>query len=270
MSAWALRVLRPHLRRFDVQVSRWSKSYDFQRIRYLRDLGVDALVDVGANEGQYGADVRAYGYSGRLLSVEPQAQAYVRLVERASQDSLWDSLQCGLGAESGEAELKLSANGWSSSILPILDSHVEAEPESRYRGAERIVLRTLDSVVAEWGTLGSRIGVKLDVQGFEAEVLRGAANTLPSVWFLECELSLTPLYKGQLLYDEMIWRLGNEGFSLVNICRGFSDPKTGRVLQIDGVFLRTGEGASDRHHPMQQWKRDCRPSAAGWPVRPLR
>ena len=244
VSAWTLRALRPHLRRFDVQISRWSRSYEYQRIRYLRDLGVDALVDVGANEGQYGVEVRDHGFSGRLLSIEPQAQAYVRLAHRAAQDPLWDCLQCGLGAEGGETELRLSANSVSSSILPILDSHVEAEPESRYRGVEKIAIRTLDSVVAEWGARGSRIGLKLDVQGFEAEVLRGAADTLPNVSFLECELSLKPLYEGQVLYDEMIQHLGDVGFSLANVCREFSDPKTGRVLQLDGVFLRD-EGRSD-------------------------
>lgn len=148
----------------------------------------------------------------------------------------------GLGAEDGEAELSLSANSVSSSVLPIMDSHVEAEPESRYRGAEKIAIRTLDSVVADWGTRGSRIGLKLDVQGFEAEVLRGAENTLPHVWFLESELSLTPLYEGQVLYEEMIEHLGDAGFSLVNVCPGFSDPRTGRVLQLDGVFLREEGG----------------------------
>ena len=126
----------------------------------------------------------------------------------------------------------------SSSVLPILDSHVEAEPESRYRGAEKIAIRTLDSVVSEWGTRESRIGLKLDVQGLEAEVLRGAGNTLPRVWFLESELSLTPLYEGQVLYEEMIKHLGEAGFSLFNVSPGFSDPRTGRVLQLDGIFLR--------------------------------
>lgn len=119
-----------------------------------------------------------------------------------------------------------------------MGSHVEAEPESRYRGAEKIAIRTLDSVAAEWGMRGSRIGLKLDVQGFEAEVLRGAGNTLPHVWFLESELSLTPLYEGQVLYEEMIEHLGSAGFALVNVCSGFADPRTGRVLQIDGAFLR--------------------------------
>ena len=242
MSAPVRRALKAHLRGLGVEVSRWSESYEFQRLRYMRDLGIENLVDVGANEGRYGNTIRAQGFRGRLLSIEPQTEAYRRLARRCAQDPLWDCLQCGLGAASGEAELRLSANSESSSILPILDSHLEAEPESRYRGAEKIAIRTLDSVVAEWGPRGSRIGLKLDVQGFEAEVLRGAENTLPHVWFLESELSLTPLYEGQVLFDEMIRHLCNAGFSLVNVCAAFSDRRTGRVLQLDGIFLREEEG----------------------------
>lgn len=117
MSVRVLQALKQQLRRFDVEVSRWSRSYEFQRVRYLHNLGISALVDVGANEGQYGAMVRAQGFPGRLLSIEPQAQVYRRLARRSAQDPLWDCLQCGLGAEDGEAELRLSANSVSSSVL---------------------------------------------------------------------------------------------------------------------------------------------------------
>lgn len=96
VSVRVLRALKPHLRRFDVEVSRWSRSYEYQRVRYMRDLGVAALVDVGANEGQYGAMVRAQGFPGRLLSIEPQAQGYRRLARRSAKDPLWDCLQWGL------------------------------------------------------------------------------------------------------------------------------------------------------------------------------
>jgi FkbM family methyltransferase len=238
MRGRAVRVVQPLLRRFDVRLSRWSRSYDYQRVRYLRDLDVTAVVDVGANEGQYGNTLRADGYQGRLLSIEPQERAFRQLARLSARDPDWDCIQCGLGGEDGVATLGVSANSTSSSVLPILDSHVKAAPQSRYESAERIVLRTLDSVVGKWTERESLIGLKLDVQGFEAEVLRGAQSTLAEVAFLEVELSLIPLYEGQVLSDQMIGHLGDLGFSLANLCTGFSDPRTGRVLQFDGIFLR--------------------------------
>ena len=236
-----LHLARPLLRLGDVDVSRWSRSYEFQRGRYLRDLGVSVVVDVGANAGQYGAELRSAGYEGRLLSIEPQEAAYRRLASRCARDPLWRCLQCGLGAEAGEAVLKVSANSASSSILPILDLHVEAAPESRYERAERIRVRTLDSVVREWLEEAWPIGLKLDVQGYEDRVLNGGAGTLPAVAFLELELSLIPLYEGQILANRMIEYLGNRGFVLVNMTPEFSDPRNGRVLQFNGIFLRGRE-----------------------------
>ena len=234
-----LRAMRPFLRRFDVRVSRWSKSYEYQRGRYMRDAGVVAVVDVGANIGQYGAELRADGYRGRLLSVEPLEGAFRQLARRSARDPLWACIQCGLGAQDGgEATLSVSVNGYSSSLLPILDSHVEAAPDSRVQGTEKIRMRTLDSLVGKWTDQRGAIGLKLDVQGYEAQVLRGASGTLPRVVFLEIELSLVPLYAGQTLFIDMLEHVRSLGFSLVNVDTGFTDPRTGRVFQLDGIFLR--------------------------------
>ena len=99
-------------------------------------------------------------------------------------------------------------------------------------------MRTLDSLVGEWTDQRGAIGLKLDVQGYEAQVLRGASGTLPRVVFLEIELSLVPLYAGQTLFIDMLEHVRSLGFSLVNVNSGFTDPRTGRVLQLDGIFLR--------------------------------
>lgn len=75
-------------------------------------------------------------------------------------------------------------------------------------------------------------------KGYEHQVLSGGAETLPAVAFLELELSLIPLYEGQILANQMIGYLSNRGFGLVNLSPEFSDPRNGRVLQINGIFLR--------------------------------
>lgn len=239
LSGRALRAMSPFLRHFDMRVSRWSKSYEYQRVRYMRDAGVGVVVDVGANVGQYGAELRTEGYRGRLLSIEPMEGAFRHLAGRSSRDPLWECVQCGLGAQDGEAMLRVSANGYSSSLLPILHSHIEAAPESRVQSTERVQVRTLDSVVGEWSSQWGSIGLKLDVQGYEAQVLSGACGTLPKVEFLEIELSLVPLYAGQAMMVDMIEQVRALGFSLVNVNPSFADPRTGRVLQVDGAFLRS-------------------------------
>jgi predicted amino acid racemase len=69
-------------------------------------------------------------------------------------------------------------------------------------------------------------------------VLDGAAETLKRAHGVLLELSLVPLYEGQTLWLEMIQRMADQGFTLWSIQKGFTDPRTGRSLQVDGIFLR--------------------------------
>jgi hypothetical protein len=83
-----------------------------------------------------------------------------------------------------------------------------------------------------------RVWLKIDTQGYEAEVLKGASRLMPRVRALECELSLVPLYDGQPLIDEMITMIYQMGFRMVGVAPVFFQPETGDTLQVDGMFLR--------------------------------
>lgn len=80
--------------------------------------------------------------------------------------------------------------------------------------------------------------MKIDTQGFEWQVLDGARTTLPKFQRVLLELSLVPLYEGQHLWQEMIGRLEQEGFTLWALQPGFIDPINGRTMQVDGIFYR--------------------------------
>ena len=69
-------------------------------------------------------------------------------------------------------------------------------------------------------------------------VLEGAQALLSRASGIQLELSLTPLYDGQVLFVEMIQWLRARGFELWNVIPGFVDPTTARMLQFDGVFFR--------------------------------
>ena len=71
-------------------------------------------------------------------------------------------------------------------------------------------------------------------------ILRGAKSLLPRVRGVQLELSIEPLYVGQTLYLDTIKFLQLHGFTLWNVIPGFSDNVTGRMLQMDGTFFRTG------------------------------
>jgi hypothetical protein len=80
--------------------------------------------------------------------------------------------------------------------------------------------------------------LKIDTQGFESKVIAGAEQVLSRIDTIQLEMSLVPLYEGELLFDEMCRLMMNKGYSLVSAEAGFSDETSGQLLQMDGIFHR--------------------------------
>ena len=205
----------------------------------LRKFDIDLVLDVGANKGQFESDIRHWGYAGRIVSFEPLSQAHGELLPSSEGDSMWDAYpRCALGDHIGEVEINIAGNSQSSSILPMLESHRSAAPESAYQGKEVVPIKTLDGVAGQYLKGARATFLKIDTQGFEWQVLDGARETLPHVKGILVELSLVPLYEGQHLWQEVIGRLEAEGFTLWAFKPVFSDRASGQTLQVDGVFYR--------------------------------
>ena len=206
----------------------------------LESLGIDQVIDVGANEGQYARGLRACGYEGRLVSFEPVRTAYDVAAKYAAADPLWNIENIALGSASGSLTINIAANdAQSSSLLPMLARHEVAAPHATYIDTQTVQIRRLDDVLPAAYLGSTRAFLKIDTQGFEREVLAGAPDLLAGpVVGLQIELTLVPLYEGGPLYLDIINLLLNEGFRLAQVIPGFSDPKTGEMLQFDGVFIR--------------------------------
>jgi FkbM family methyltransferase len=211
-------------------------------VRLINHYDVDCVVDVGANDGGFASSIRDAGYTGRIISFEPLPKPFAALRRVATVDQNWDVYQQAIGATKGSVAMNVSANaGQSSSVLPMLESHLSAAPYSRYIDSETVNQDRLDSLLPELGvSAGDRTFIKIDVQGYEAAVLDGAADLLTgtSIVGLQLELSLIPLYEGAMTYREGIDRAEALGMSLMGLSPVFADPATGRLLQADAVFFR--------------------------------
>ena len=82
--------------------------------------------------------------------------------------------------------------------------------------------------------------LKLDLQGYERDALRGARATLSAVVGIQIELSFTPLYEGGMLYDESLALLRDLDFEVALLAPAFVDPQFGSWLQADAVLFRRG------------------------------
>ena len=201
---------------------------------------VDCVLDVGANTGQFAQALRSADYARRIISFEPLSDAHRALTQAAAGDANWQiAPRSVVGDRAGETEIHVAGNSVSSSVLDMLDSHVAAAPESDYVGTEKVSMSTLDALLAEMQVEASRCFVKIDTQGYEAQVLDGAAATLRSAIGVQLEMSLVPLYDHQALYDELTERVRGLGFSVWAIWPALFDPASGRMVQADVTFFRS-------------------------------
>lgn len=225
--------VRSLLRKGGVDVSHYALP------RLLRSFNPSIIIDVGANVGQYGLELRAAGYHGAIISFEPLSEAHSALQAVARGDKSWSVAErMALGSKPGIAELHIARNSWSSSLLPMTDNHSEASPDSVYVGNELVQVQSLDSALSGSIELGSRAMLKLDVQGYELEVLRGAENTLKHVQTIQIEVSFVELYRGEPLFFEVMNWMDRHSFDIYSIESGFIEPVTGQRLQADCFYRR--------------------------------
>ena len=143
-----------------------------------------------------------------------------------------------MGEEDGEIEIHVSENSISSSALTMLEEHENAAPKSKYVGIEKAKVYKLDSVLDKYASGCKNILVKIDTQGYEEKVLNGAVTSMAKIKGLYLEMSLVPLYEGQVLFRELYDRIISNGFELHGIQPAFVNKETGRVLQVDATFFR--------------------------------
>ncbi|MET0659173.1 MAG: FkbM family methyltransferase, partial [Steroidobacteraceae bacterium] len=115
---------------------------------------------------------------------------------------------------------------------------LEFEPSIGYVGKQDVKVHRLDTLVDELSAQSSSIFLKLDVQGYETRVLLGALKILDRVTLIQIETSLVHVYANESLIGDMVRSLDFLGFRIVAVQPGWSDPKTGELLQLDLMLAR--------------------------------
>lgn len=221
-----------------VIVKRYPETDIIRRMKLIDARNINLLIDVGANTGQYATLMRDYGYKGKIVSFEPLFDAYDKLTQISKNDPLWESLNYALGKRNEDSYINVAGNSYSSSILEMLDAHIESAPESKYIDKQKIAIKKLDEVFQEVCGQDSNIMLKMDVQGYEKEVLDGAESSLSFIDIIQLEMSILPLYKNELTICEMINYLRSLNFELFSLENGYFDSDSGQLLQVDGIFKK--------------------------------
>lgn len=220
---------------------RQTEDTYLQRLRRVA-LGaevVDALVDVGANNGMWSRDARIRGFRGPIVSVEPQSREVAKIKKLVGDDPKWWVFHGGAGRSESNLELHVSDDSVSSSLLANTSEAVSyMSPGVASHASETVRVAPLDQIVAETCGPFEKGWLKIDAQGYEGEVLAGAERTLSRCVAVEIELLGFPMYESQSSMGYLTAELSAAGFHLFTIDHIAYNRKFGTFLACDALFVR--------------------------------
>lgn len=202
----------------------------------LKNIECKTIVDIGANKGQFALAARKYFPNAKIYSFEPllhPAEIFEKVFESDSNVKLF---RYAVSDTSGETEIHLSRREDSSSLLPIAEKQNEMFPGTFEIGVEKITAKKLSEVLAPQDIIPPAL-MKIDVQGFELNVLKGSEELLQGFKYIYSECSYIELYKGQALYSEINAFLESRGFKKVREYHTSYD-SGGNPIQSDFLFER--------------------------------
>jgi FkbM family methyltransferase len=209
----------------------------------LRSICPTTILDVGANVGQYGRELRSLGYLGKIHSFEPFPPTFDALRQTAAQSrphNAWQAHNFGLGEKDGEAQLNVSAESTLNSLREPLPESACLHSGFSSTAPISVKIRTLESVWRELNLSGERVFLKMDTQGYELPILTGGVPVLEKISAIQLEVSLTPLYKGQPCVEDIIPFLRARGFVIFGVWPGQGiRGKHKEMYEVDFIFVRS-------------------------------
>lgn len=229
--------IRKYIHKFGFDFHRYRPQV--HRLTLLQSLGISTVIDVGANTGQFAREIRELLPDACIYSFEPIKDCYQALVDAMSGDSKFKAFNFALGASSHESSIHRSAYNPSSSIL---DMDIQGKllfPYTTEHTMESIVVRRFDEIAElPLDRLDREILLKIDTEGYESQVLEGAASLLAKAKVVIIENSYISRYQGQALFDDIYMTMKNAGLSYRGAWQQKINPKTGEVIFEDSVFFR--------------------------------
>lgn len=227
--------LRKVIQSAGIDIHRYHPEAD--RLAWLSNLGIQTVFDIGANVGQFAAEIRDALPQAQIYSFEPLKECFEKLNTAFKADTHFQSFNCALGEAESVMTMNKSAYTPSSSLRPMADSHKELFPHTKENKPEMIKVRRLDDVFAELNP-SREILIKVDTQGYEDKVIAGGLHAFSQARAVLIEASFVELYEGQPLFDDIYQKMRNFGLVYRGALHQKIDKQTGEVIFEDAIFVR--------------------------------
>lgn len=217
MSKRALNLVKHAAERLGIAISRYPPPGSFMRVLrdFLSHMEINVVLDVGAYIGNYARELRDVGYGGRIISFEPVPASYEQLHKAMHNDSLWSGEPYGLSDENREALMSTYSSGDFNSLLTLREDSKRAYSVDPACSSRRpIQLKRLDAVLPQLmeGIRSPRIFMKIDTQGHDVSVVKGASGVLGTIVGLQSELPAVEIYDGMFSMSDALSYYARCGF----------------------------------------------------------
>ena len=205
-----------------------------EHLRMLNNLDCNHIIDIGANKGQFALVSRKRFPKARIDSFEPLSDAADIFEKVFKNDDDTFLHRIAVGKKEDVVTIHVSNKADSSSLLPIGENQVSLFPGTQELEQRSIKVAPLEKIIAR-NDIQQPAMLKIDVQGYELEVLYGCQSLFDKINYIYCECSFFELYEGQALTHEIIEFLSQNGFKLTGIYHVHYN-KLGIAIQADFLF----------------------------------
>lgn len=209
-----------------------------RKFEWLRKLGIRTVLDVGSNDGKFAGEINKILPEAFIYSFEPLPDVFEQLKLNTSRIKNIQYNNYALGEKEEEKIIFKNDYTPSSSLLKMKTLHKKAFPFTVNSREETVRVKTLDTI-SDNLKLDSRLLLKLDVQGYEINVLKGSLRLLEKVDVIIAETSFYELYENQPLFKDVFDFLRQYNFKYVGNMVQLEDSNDGKILQADSVFIKS-------------------------------
>ena len=213
------------------------RTYEKLNNSWFKSLGIDTVLDIGANTGQFTRTISSLLPNCKIYSFEPLPDCFEKLQKFADKHNNIKTFNTGVGDQSGLMQFERNNASPSSSFLKMTDIHKQAFPFTEKSSTVEVKISRLDDICEDLD-LGTALFVKIDVQGYEDKVLKGGEKTVKKAKLVIVETSFVPLYESQPLFDDIYKIFSKWGFKCIGMIDQLPDPITGQILQGDAIFIK--------------------------------
>jgi FkbM family methyltransferase len=232
-----MHILRRILHKTGFDIHRFKPGPD--KLFWLKEMGIETILDIGANTGQFAIEIREILPKAFIYSFEPLQDCYHKLLHNMKDDKRFKAFNFALGNKNEKTTINRSSYSLSSSLLEMADSHKRFFPHTKDTWPEEISVKRLDDIEGlNRANVPKEILIKIDTQGFEKEVINGGIKFLQNTKIMIVETSYIPLYKDQPLFADIYLLLNKLGFSYGGALHQKLNPKTGQIIFEDSFFMR--------------------------------